>query len=91
LETAEELARTWRSPSHQLVQPIPGQVLECTRWTFHPFYNGSTVLLGDLVDDAFHSRSIQSLAGSTGAVEQRTGQRVPSMIRRDPHFVPGRI
>jgi hypothetical protein len=44
-------------------------MLECTRWTFHPFYNGSTALLGDLVDDALDSGSIQSLAGSTGAME----------------------
>jgi hypothetical protein len=51
----------------QVVQRISAQMLECTGWAFHPFYNGSTVLLGELVDDPLHSGSIQSLSDSTGA------------------------
>jgi hypothetical protein len=63
-------------------------VLECTRRIFHPFYNGSTVLLGDLVSDALDTGSIQSLSGSTGPIEQRAGQRVPSIVSVPAHPSP---
>jgi hypothetical protein len=55
-------------------------VLECTARIIQPFYNRSTVLAGDLVDDALHARSIGTFSGSTSSVEQRSSQRVHSKI-----------